>query len=363
MIDLQLDSPADGGACVGRADGQVVFARHGLPGEHVGVEVQAQAKRFLRADVVRVSSPNPQRVASPCPYFHPGGCGGCAWLHADTDYQRELKAQVVTDTLQRIGGVEWPVHVRSIGPATGWRTRLTLHVEDGRAGFHPVASHEVLAIEHCLQAAAELDLDEILRERWGSPTVHVSLSDNGRSIIAGSQRMGPDEHVHTVLGRQFRRPVDGFWQSHRDGAATLAAAVRDLAAPAERIVDLYAGVGLFGLTLDAPHVTLVEGDRAAAAHARRNGQARVLNVDVKRWRPEPADLVVLDPPRAGAGPKVVSAIAAAKPEQVVYVSCDPATLARDLRHFAEHGYRPDHIEGFDLFPGTAHVETVVRLTR
>ena len=103
MIDLQLDSPADGGACVGRADGQVVFARHGLPGEHVGVEVLAQAKRFLRADVVRVSSPNPRRVASPCPYLHPGGCGGCAWLHADTDYQRELKAQVVTDTLQRIG--------------------------------------------------------------------------------------------------------------------------------------------------------------------------------------------------------------------------------------------------------------------
>ncbi|MEI2641316.1 MAG: TRAM domain-containing protein [Candidatus Nanopelagicales bacterium] len=94
MIDLQLDSPADGGACVGRADGQVVFARHGLPGEHVGVEVQAQAKRFLRADVVRVSSPNPQRVASPCPYFRPGGCGGCAWLHADPDYQLELKGQV-----------------------------------------------------------------------------------------------------------------------------------------------------------------------------------------------------------------------------------------------------------------------------
>lgn len=366
MTQLHLDSPADGGACVGRLEGRVVFARHGLPGESAEVRITSESKRFLRGDVVAVAEPAPHRVASPCPYFHPGGCGGCAWLHADPEYQLELKAEVLAQTLRRIGGIEWPVKVRSIGPPSGWRTRLTLHIDKaGRAGFHPVASHDVVPVAHCLQADPGLELDELLARPWATGTVQVSLSEAGRSVISGERRWGPDEHVHTVLGRTFARAVDGFWQSHRDGAAVLARAVGDLAAPADRLVDLYAGVGLFGLTLQASHTTLVEGDRVAASFARRNaaGQARVLGIDVRKWRPEPADLVVLDPPRAGAGPGVVASIVAAAPERVIYVSCDPATLARDLRLFAGHGYQPDHIEGFDLFPGTAHIEAVVRLTR
>lgn len=371
MIDLHLDSAADGGACVGRTDGQVVFARHGLPGESVQVDVTARAKRFLRGDVVEVAQPHPQRVASPCPYFHPGGCGGCAWLHSDPAYQLALKAQVLTATLQRLGGLAWPADVRSIGPLLGWRTRVTLHVdEQGRAGFHPVASHDVIAVNHCPQADPALDLDELLARRWTpGGTVHVSLSEAGRSVIDGARRWGPDEHVHTVLSRRFTRPVEGFWQSHRDAAAVLAQQVLNLADPAERVVDLYAGVGLFGLTLtdampDAA-VTLVEGDKQAAAHARGNAddRARVLALDVRRWRPQPCDLVVLDPPRAGAGRDVVRAIAEAAPAQIIYVSCDPATLARDLKWFAGHGYQVEHLEGFDLFPGTAHIETVVRLGR
>jgi tRNA/tmRNA/rRNA uracil-C5-methylase (TrmA/RlmC/RlmD family) len=231
-----------------------------------------------------------------------------------------------------------------------------------------VASHDVVPVEHCLQADPVLELDEVLQQRWDpAHDVHVSSSEAGRSVVAGERRWGPDEHVHTVAGRRFVRPVTGFWQSHRDAAGVLAGAVRELSGTASAVVDLYAGVGVFGLTLlDAlpgARVTMVEGDRDAAGFARRNaaGRARVLALDVRRWRPEPAELVVLDPPRAGAGPAVVGAVAAACPERVVYVSCDPATLARDLRLFAGHGYVPDHLEGFDLFPGTAHIETVVRL--
>lgn len=370
-IALTLDTPADGGACVGRLDGRVVFTRHGLPGEEVTARVVAQSARFWRAEAVTVRTANPHRVEPGCPWYHPGGCGGCGWLQADPEYQRELKEQVLAATLRRLGGVEWPVRVRAVGPVTGWRTRVTLHVDDaGRAGLHPVSSHEVVPIDHCRQADPVLGLDEILRERWTpAGTVQVAASEAGRSIVDGTRRWGPDEHVHTVSGRRFVRPVTGFWQSHRDGAQVLADAVRALVSPAARIADLYAGVGLFGLTvLDAmpgARVTLVEGDRDAATHARRNaaGAARVLAVDVRRWRPEPVDLVVLDPPRAGAGASVVGAVAAAGPASVIYVSCDPATLARDLRLFAALGYLPDHLEGFDLFPGTAHIETVVRLVR
>lgn len=370
-IALHLDTPADGGACVGRHEGRVVFTRHGLPGEDVTARVVNESARYWRAEAVEIRSVNPQRVPPGCDWFRPGGCGGCAWLHAAPQYQLEVKSRVLADTLARIGGLQWPVRVRAIGPPVGWRIRLTLHVDgDGRAGLHPAASHEILPIADCPQADPALDIAEILGQRWTpGGTVHVSVSEAGRSVAWDGGRTGPDVHVHTVCGREFVRPVDGFWQSHRDGAKVLTEAVKALVAPADRIVDLYAGVGLFGLTvLDAEpraRLTLVEGDRQAAAHARANaaGAARVLGIDVRKWRPEKADLVILDPPRAGAGPQIVDAVASAHPQQVVYVSCDPATLARDLRLFAGHGYRPDHIEGFDLFPGTAHIETVVRLVR
>lgn len=372
---FRIDRPAHGGSCVGRMDGRVVFCTHCLPGELVRAELLdgGPDKRFWRAAAVEVlANAHPQRVTSPCPWSGPGRCGGCAWLHASPLEQVRLKEQVLSETLERIGGLTWPVTVRSLGAGRGWRTRVTLHVDQqGRAGFHGARSHDLVPVADCLQADPRLGLPEVLEQDWsGADTVHVSVSDSGRAVIVdGRLRAGPTEHTDTIEGRRFIRASGGFWQSHRDGARVLAVAVRDLLAPVDRVVDLYAGVGLFGLTaLDAmpqAEVTLVEGDREAAGFARRNAarRARVIGVDVRRWRPAPADLVVLDPPRAGAGPGVVAAIHAAGPATVVYVSCDPATLARDLRLFADRGYLPDHIEGFDLFPGTAHVETVVRLRR
>lgn len=372
---LRLGGPAHGGSCVGRADNRVVFCTHGLPGELVRAELVAggSGSRFWRAVATEVvSEPHPQRVPSPCAWSGPGLCGGCSWLQASPAEQIRLKEQVLAETLERIGGLTWPVTVRSLGAERGWRTRVTLHVDQqGRAGFHGARSHDLVPVADCLQADPRLGLPEVLQQDWsGADTVHVSVSDAGRAVIVdGRLRTGPAEHTDTIEGRRFIRASGGFWQSHRDGARVLAVAVRDLVAPVDRVVDLYSGVGLLGLTaLDAmpqAEVTLVEGDREAAGFARRNAarRARVIGVDVRRWRPAAADLVVLDPPRAGAGPEVVAAIHAAGPATVVYVSCDPATLARDLRLFADRGYLPDHIAGFDLFPGTAHVETVARLRR
>ncbi len=368
MPELHLDAAADAGQCVARLDGRVVFVRGGLPGETVEAEVTFQSKRFWRAEVTGVVTPSRHRVEAQCPWF--GRCGGCTWLHADAGEQLRIKADVLGQTLRRIGGVDRPVSVQSLGRPVRWRTRVTLHVDaQGRAGFHRAASHDVVAVQHCLQAVPALALEEILAQTWpGAQQVQVSTSEAGRSVIA-AEAYGPQVHRHTVLGRSFERAADGFWQSHVDAPEVLAGAVRELAEPVERIVDLYAGVGLFGLTLlDAmpgAAVTMVESDRQAARHARVNaqGRARVLTVPAAGWRPQQCDLLVLDPPRAGAGAKVVRAIAAAAPATVIYVSCDPATLARDLRTFAGLGYEPDHVQGYDLFPGTAHVETVVRLRR
>lgn len=381
-IVLELDKPANDGSCVGRSDGRVVFCRHGLPGETVRAAVVdgGPDSRFWRAEALAVvGRPAAERVPSPCPWSGPGQCGGCSWLHAHPDAQLEFKAQVLAETLERIGGVRWPVTVRTLGRSSGWRTRLSLHVDDaGRAGFHAWHSHEVVPVADCLQADPRMDLRGLLEQSWpAGATVWVSVSEAGRAVTVdsamGGSHRGTREHVHIVDGREFRTAADGFWQSHVDAASVLTAQVRDLVPrdAGSRIVDLYAGVGLFGLALLDSHepssVELVEGDRSAAEFAVRNsgGDSRVdvIPRDVRRWvrGPRTADVVVLDPPRAGAGKQVVSAIARTGAHTVVYVSCDAATLARDLRWFVARGYQPDHIVGFDLFPGTAHVETVVRL--
>jgi tRNA/tmRNA/rRNA uracil-C5-methylase (TrmA/RlmC/RlmD family) len=383
-IALTVDFPANGGVCVGRAQGRVVFCGHSLPGETVAAEIlQGGADaRFWRAEAVEVlEGRSTSRVTPPCPWFGPGQCGGCAWLHADRRAQLRLKASVLTETLERLGRVTWNVEVHPLEPATGWRTRVTLHVDDaGRAGLYRSRSHTVVAVADCLQADARLGLPELLERAWppGS-AVHVSASDAGRAVIVrgpdGESAEGPTEHIHHVKGREFRCAADGFWQSHRRAADVLSAQVLTLAGvtPGDRLLDLYAGVGLFGLVLldqcDPASVVLVEGDRDAADFARRNAaddsRVTVLGRDVRAWarRPRAADVVVLDPPRAGAGRAVVDGIIRTGARAVVYVSCEPSTLARDLAYFGKRGYTPDHITGFDVFPGTAHIETVVRLRR
>ncbi|MEZ5186100.1 MAG: methyltransferase [Candidatus Nanopelagicales bacterium] len=386
MTDLvvDVDKPAHGGSCVGRVDGRVVFVGYSLPGERVRAALVDgdQKSRFWRADGLEVlGDPSPGRVPSPCPWFGPGLCGGCSWLHVDPAVQVELKADVLAETLARLGGIEQKIAVRSLGRETGWRTRVTLHVDDrGTAGFHRVRSRDVVGVADCRQADPRLDLPGLLGDSWPpGATIHTSVSDAGRAVLVRTGddvvATGPAEHSHLVLGREFRCAVDGFWQSHRDAAEVLVSQVVELsgAGTGDRILDLFAGVGLFGLLLldrcSPAAVTIVEGNRTAAGFARRNGgqdpRVDVLARDVRKWarRPRPADVVVLDPPRAGAGREVVAGIAATRARTVIYVSCEPSTLARDLKFFAATGYVPDHIEGFDVFPGTAHVETVVRLRR
>ena len=379
-IVVRADAAAHGGTCVGRVDGRVVFCRLCLPGETVRARLDDAGPdaRFWRAEAVAVESDaSPDRVAPGCPWFGPGLCGGCAWLHADGAAQLRIKEQVLAETLLRIGGITWTPQVRDLGLATGWRTRLTLHADArGRAGFHAARSHDVVPIGDCRQADPALGLGDLLTRRWPTGAqIHVSVSSAGRAIVVTADRgrtaEGPSEHVHTVGGRRFTCAADGFWQSHRRGAQVLVESVTALVGEAHggTLLDLYAGVGLFGLSMceQWQQVVLVEGDRRAARFARENARddrsVRVVARDVRRWARQPgsADVVVLDPPRAGAGRAVVAAVAATGARTVVYVSCEPSTLARDLAWFRDVGYAPDHIEGFDLFPGTAHLETVVRL--
>ncbi len=396
-LELEVGAVAHGGHCVARYAGRVVFVRHALPGERVRAVVTEQRRSYLRADTVQVLSAAPRRVAPPCPYAGPGRCGGCDWQHAEPAAQRDLKATVVRELLVRIGRLsEDEVDALGFavtelpGGALGWRTRVRYSVDDsGRAGFHKHRSHEVVPVDECLIAHPAVRALPVTGRRWpaGAAVTAVAASasptDGDHAVLVDPDGRPPrlvdgaEQLVERVTGREFRVPADGFWQVHPAAPDAFVAAVLDLLrpAPGERALDLYGGAGLFAAALaervgDAGRVTLIESGTDAAAAARRNladlPAARVVAARVERvlarvLAAEPVELVVLDPPRAGAGGDVVRLLAAARPRAIGYVACDPAALARDVRVFVDEGWRLAALRGYDAYPMTHHVECVALL--
>lgn len=344
-FEVEIGPVAHGGHCVARVtdEQRVVFVRHALPGERVVIEITegTEGDRFWRGDAVEVLAPSTDRVEPPCRFAGPGRCGGCDFQHVTLDRQRGLKADVVREQLKRLAGLDVAVEVEPVpGDRDGlrWRTRQRyVSLPGGGRGMRKHRSHDVVEVDECLLEA---------------PT-------------------GPS---YSVAGRTFAVAEDGFWQVHPGAPAVLVETVLNMLAarPGESALDLYAGVGLFaGFLLDAVgtsgQVVAIESDRRAAANAATNcPEAEVRAGSVERVLAEsyldPFDLVVLDPPRAGAKRKVVSQVAARRPRAVAYVACDPAALARDVAIFGEHGYALTQLRAFDLFPMTHHIECVALLT-
>lgn len=388
VLEVEVGAVAHGGHCVARAEGRVVFVRHALPGEQVRVEVtEDNGGSFCRGDAVEVLAPSPHRVPPPCPLAVPGGCGGCDWQHAVPGYQRELKAAVVAEQLRRLAGIERDVVVEALdGGPLDWRSRVRLVAgHDGRAGLRAHHSHRVVALEDC-PIAVPGELDDVLARRWrpgselevtqdGDGGVHVRELSTVRGKVRARQLTGGVAVQHAA-GRDWRLDAHGFWQVHPAAASTLAAVVGEWAeAPAGGSAwDLYAGVGLFASVLAAQvgtsgRVLAVESGRRAVADGERN-LADLPQVSWQAGRVEhalesaakPVDVVVLDPPRKGAGKAVVESIVAGSPDRIVYVACDPAALARDVATFATHGYSLTDLRAFDAFPMTHHVECVALLS-
>ncbi len=345
----------------------MVFVRHSLPGERVVVTLTEGevGSRFLRGDAVEVLTASPDRVTPPCPLAGPGPdrCGGCDLQHVDLAAQRRLKGEVVSEQLRRIAHLERDVVVEALpsdaGEAgdsgLGWRTRMRYHrLPDGRLGLRASRSDHVVAVPTCLVEAPEA----------------LVLVEGERPDVAVVTEM--------VRGHSFDVATDGFWQVHRDAPETLVAAVTSYAGvrPGERVLDLYAGVGLFTVFLaDAAgpegRVDGVEGDARAVAHGRENVAAypwahlhagSVADVLAGPEVTGRCDVVVLDPPREGAKRAVVEQVVGRSPRAVVLVGCDPAAFARDVSLFAESGYVLEQVRAFDLFPMTHHVECVGLLT-
>ncbi|GIJ28922.1 putative RNA methyltransferase [Micromonospora qiuiae] len=391
-VELTVAAVAPGGHCVARVDGQVVFVRHALPGERVLAEVTEVHRGFVRADAVAVLEAAPERVAPPCPYARPGRCGGCDLQHVAPEAQLRWKAAVVREQLIRLGGLDETacdalgVRVEALpGGQLGWRSRVRYAVDAaGRAGLLKHRSHEVVPIDRCLiahPAIQELPVLTSAGASWPDAEAVETVASSGgdvavTAVAAGRTDLvrGPERVRERAAGRQWRLPVSSFWQVHPAAADTLVDAVLKLTGPraGETVWDLYGGAGLFAAALadrvgPGGRVTLVEaaGDGVAAA---RDNLGDLPQVEVVASRVEtalarrrltgPVDVVVLDPPRSGAGARVVRGVVAAAPRAVAYVACDPAAFARDLRVFGDLGWRLAALRGYDLFPMTQHVELV-----
>ncbi len=421
--EVEVGPVAHGGHCVARTEsGRVLFVRHALPGERVVARVTEgeETSRFLRADAVEVLEASKDRVPAPCPFSGPGKCGGCDWQHAKPGAQRRFKGEVIAEQLKRLAGLTpeeagWDGTVMPAegdklpaGEVPAWRTRVQYAIDaEGHAGLRKHRSHEVQVIDRCLIAAPGVTELGIEKREWpqiasveaiaasGSADRQVILTPKpgGRLPIVELDkpvsvlRVGEkDKQVHRVHGRPFvRERADertyrvgegGFWQVHPQAADTLVKAVMQGLMPrkGDMALDLYCGVGLFAGALgervgEKGAVLGIESGKRAAEDARHNLQdldrVRIEHGKVEQVLPrtgiDSVDLVVLDPPRAGAGKQTVHHLASLGARRIAYVACDPAALARDLKYFAEVGYRVVKLRAFDLFPMTHHVECVAIL--
>lgn len=410
LIELEIGAVANGGSCVARHEGRVVFVRHTLPGERVRARITQETKNFLRADAVEILEAAPDRVPAPCPFSGPGRCGGCDWQHVALPAQRLLKAAVVKEQLRRVAGIEREVVVEEVPGAPdglGWRTRMQFSVRrDGAVGLKRHRSHTIEPIDECLIAHPQVEVLGIERKRWtgaagveaiasaGTGDRLAVLSTRGRARVP---RM--DAPVRLISGKPDKPPFvreevadrlwqvsgSGFWQVHPGAAQLLADAVIEALEPrrGEVAVDLYCGAGLFAGVLGesiGPDglVVGIESDAQSVKDARFNlrdlphvsierGEVETVLDEIQFGRGKTklnrADLVVLDPPRTGAGPDVVKRIAELAGRRIAYVSCDPATLSRDLALFSEQGWALSGLRAFDAFPMTQHVELLATLVR
>ncbi|MDQ3946585.1 MAG: TRAM domain-containing protein [Actinomycetota bacterium] len=394
-VELTITAVANGGEGVARLeDGRVAFVGGALPGERVVARLTHERARFVRAAILEVVDASTDRVAAPCPLVE-AGCGGCGWQHVDLDAQRRLKAGIVLDAIRRGGGIEPPDPGFAPDlPATGWRTTVRATIDDsGRPAFRMHHSHDAVTLDATGCLVAHPLVDEVLRTAWFPPpveevTVRAGAATGERLVVARPAATGCDVPADTLLvgtdelaagrrawihevvaGRRWRISADSFFQGRPDGAealvAVVAAVVGDALLPDARLVDLYGGVGLFAGALGAGtggRVVMVENNQSAVADARVNladlADARILRVDVRRWRPSPADVVVADPSRHGLGAGVVGRIGATGASALALVSCDAAALGRDAGLLAAGGWNLQSVTLVDLFPHTPHVEVV-----
>jgi 23S rRNA (uracil1939-C5)-methyltransferase len=382
-IEVTIEKIVPGGQGLAFADKMTVFVALAAPGDLLRVRVREKKGKVAFCEIVEILEPSPLRHVPPCPYF--GICGGCDFQQLTYAAQLEAKTAIVRDCLERIGKINYEREIPIVRSPDdlNYRVRAQWHLDTRRRrlGYFRRQSHEVIDVEICpilapplkaklAELRAHLNPEEFWAER---AEIDAATGAHDSVSIFSSEIVEPTEEIYfAAAGERYFFDARSFFQGNRfliDDLIRLA--LED--AGGEAALDLFCGVGLFTLPLARRFVKVfgVEASAEAVDHARKNAErARLSNIeffaeDVSRWLAENAlqakpDFVLLDPPRAGAEKKTVESLLEIKPREISYVSCDPATLARDLKKLAG-SYSIEKITAVDLFPQTHHVETVVRL--
>jgi len=410
-IRLQLTGMAHGGEALGRHEGKVIFVPYALPGEEVLVEIVQDKGRYARARLLEVLRPSPDRVEPQCPHF--GTCGGCQWQHLAYEAQLRFKEQILHDQLERIGGISKPPLKPSLGAHDPWfyRNHVQFHLnKEGRLGFLTFRGGRVIPIEVCyimhplieeVFRALDLAFPQLKRvsikvgTRTGQKLLILEMEEDVIPALEVDEPLscveflpdgtlltlvGDSHIVEEVGGRRFRISAASFFQVNTEQLERLIEVVRGYLAPQghEVLLDAYCGVGTFGLSLagEAGQVIGIEGSDSALADARFNAQYESIpagegeNVEFIGGRVEDTlaglvkvDVAILDPPRQGCRREAIAHLVRLAPAKIIYVSCDPATLARDIKLLREGGYHLVEAQPVDMFSQTYHIEAVALLER
>jgi len=374
-LELDITTVAFGGDGVARVDNFVVFVPFVVEGERVEAEIVEVKRRYATADLVRVITPSPHRVAPRCPHY--ANCAGCQYQHIDYAHQLELKRAQVRDLFQRIGNItEPPIEPVVASPRQyAYRNKIVVH-GPGKPGFWTVRGRSIIPVTHCPIASDEINA------RLAEPLAvnkHLTIRCDSAGTVRAFEEPAPEEMIaEELLGKRLEAPLGSFFQVNRAVIALALQHTRSAfrASGCSALVDAYCGAGLFALLLAdlAERVYGIELDGRAIAAANANAEQlglkncdfyagstdRLLFYTLRQCNMKQTCLI-LDPPRSGCGKQVLKTLARHKPRRILYISCAPPMLSRDLKELLAHGYRLERVTPFDMFPQTRHCEAIAEL--
>ena len=377
ILTLNIGDIANGGHFVAKHENQIIFVRHAINGEVAKVKITAINSTFAFGDAIEIIKSSKNRVSSPCKYSYPEGCGGCDFQHINYNVQSDLKKQVLQDQFKRIAKIDISPDIITPDPSNGlnWRSRLNLAIsENNKVGFRAHKSNDVIEIDECLIALKEINNSDIFRTSWDDKeNLKISCSNTNELNISQFEKSisGPNKLTENVNDYEYTISPKSFWQSHKNAPSILLQQVISNAniKKDDVVCDLYGGVGLFTLPISKlvgnnGQVHLIEMDRTCIQDANIMFE-NIDNIFIHHGKVEQKlggvkkiDTIILDPPRNGVSKQVINQMIEKKPNSIIYVSCNPSTLARDSKILLDNKYKLSNIVGLDLFPMTHHIESV-----
>ena len=377
IIKLSIGPVAHGGHFISRHNGQVIFVRHAITDEIAIVKITSIGSKIAFGDAIKILKPSKDRVIAPCKYSSPGLCGGCDFQHISIATQLKLKKLVVEEQFKRIADIIINPEILNAGIVSGlhWRTHLDFAIsKNGKVGLYSFKTKEVVEIDKCLIAVEAINQLDIFKDKWnGDKRLSVFASSSKEVSIHRSDKKisGPSKINEVVEGNSYTISYGSFWQSHKNAPKILIKKIIEFAnlKIGDRVCDLYGGVGLFTAPIlkvigEVGEIHLIESSKRCIQDAKKNfeNEKNVVihhgKVEQKLGKIKNIDVIIMDPPRTGSTKQVINQIIEKKARSIIYISCDPTTLARDTKVLLKNYYLLDEIIGLDIFPMTHHIECI-----